>query len=58
MGNKFIDGDAVPKCRGGSSLYSTRLARLDTNAKSDPDSTRLARQPKMPRLDWLDTPLS
>ena len=44
-----------PFFRGGSSLYSTRPARLHTNTKSGPGSTWLAREPEMLRLDWLDT---
>ena len=43
--------------RGGSSLYSTRPARLVTKAKSGPGSTRPARDLKMPWLNWLDTSL-
>ena len=43
--------------RSGSSLYSTRPARLITKAKSGPGSTPPARELKMPWLNWLDTSL-
>ena len=43
--------------RGGSSLYSTRLAQLVTQTESGPGSTRPTRGSKMPRLEWLGTSL-
>ena len=43
--------------RDGSSLDSTRLARLDTIAKQGPGSTRPARKPEMLILDWLEASL-
>ena len=43
--------------RDGSSLDSTRLARLDTIAKQGPGSTRPARKPEMLILDRLDESL-
>ena len=41
--------------RDGSSLDSTRLARLDTIAKQGPGSTRSARNPEILILNRLDT---
>ena len=43
--------------RGGSSLYPTRPARLDSTTESGPGSTRPAREAKMLRLDRLDASL-
>ena len=43
--------------RDGSSLDSTRLARLDTIAKQGPGSTRPAQKPEMLILNWLDASL-
>ena len=47
----------VVKTRGGSSLYPTRLARLDSTTESGPGSTRPAREAKMLRLNWLEASL-
>ena len=43
--------------RGGSSLYPTRPARLDSTTESGPGSTRPAREAKMLRLDRLEASL-
>ena len=43
--------------KDGSSLDSTRLARLDTIAKQGPGSTRPAQKPEMLILNWLDASL-
>ena len=43
--------------RGGSSLYPTRPAQLDSTTKSGPGSTRPAREAKMLRLDRLEASL-
>ena len=43
--------------RGGSSLYPTHPARLDSTTESGPGSTRLAREAKMLKLDRLEASL-
>ena len=45
------------KNRGGSSLYPTRPARLDSTTESGPGSTRPAREAKMLRLNRLEASL-
>ena len=47
----------LPAPRHGSSLYSTRPARLDSITESGPGSTRPAQEPEMLMLDWLETSL-